>query len=64
MQARPPEGHAATMAKPQPKTTTRLHVEMDGQDYQLLVSVAPAKAGHLYVRPLNGGPRLLAPPPP
>ena len=55
------EGHAATMAKPQPKTTTRLHVEMDGQDYQLLVSVAPAKAGHLYVRPLNGGPRLLAP---
>jgi ParB family chromosome partitioning protein len=54
------EGHAATKARPQPKTSTRLHVEMDGQDYQLVLSVAPAKAGHLYVRPLNGGPRLLA----
>jgi ParB family transcriptional regulator, chromosome partitioning protein len=48
-------------AKPQQKTSTRLHVEMDGQDYQLVVSVAPAKEGHLYVRPLNGGPRRLAP---
>lgn len=55
------EGHAATMARSQTKASTRLHVEMDGQDYQLLVSVAPAKAGHLYVRPLKGGPRLLAP---
>ena len=45
----------------QRKTNTRLHVEMDGQDYQLVVSVAPAKEGHLYVRPLNGGPRRLAP---
>jgi ParB family chromosome partitioning protein len=44
-----------------PRTNTRLHVEMDGQDYQLVVSVAPAKEGHLYVRPLTGGPRLLAP---
>ena len=34
---------------------------MDGQDYQLVVSVAPRKEGHLYVRPLTGGPRLLAP---
>jgi len=47
--------------RPQRKTNTRLHVEMDGQDYQLVVSVAPAKEGHLYVRPLNGGPRRLAP---
>jgi ParB family transcriptional regulator, chromosome partitioning protein len=38
-----------------------LHVEMDGQDYQLVVSVAPREEGHLYVRPLTGGPRLLAP---
>ena len=52
---------AATHAKPVPKTNTRLHVEMDGQDYQLVVSVAPTKAGHLFIRPLKGGPRLLAP---
>ena len=57
--AEPTDPPATT--KPQPKTNTRLHVEMDGQDYQLVVSVAPAKEGHLYVRPLKGGPRLLAP---
>ena len=39
----------------------RIHVEFDGQDYQLVVSVAPDQAGHLYVRPLTGGPRRLAP---
>jgi ParB family chromosome partitioning protein len=39
----------------------RLHVELDGQDFQLVVSVAPAQEGHLYVRPLSGGPRQLAP---
>ena len=50
-----------TNAKPQQKMNTRLHVEMDGQDYQLVVSVAPSKEGYLYVRPLKGGPRLLAP---
>ncbi len=38
----------------------RLHVEFDGQDFQLVVSVAPAQEGHLYVRPLAGGPRRLA----
>jgi len=54
-------GPTAGRPRPQPKTNTRLHVEMDGQDYQLVVSVAPAKEGHLYVRPLKGGPRLLAP---
>jgi ParB family transcriptional regulator, chromosome partitioning protein len=47
--------------RPLQKTNKRLHVEMDGQDYQLVVSVAPAKEGHLYVRPLTGGPRRLAP---
>jgi ParB family chromosome partitioning protein len=40
---------------------TRLHVELDGQDFQLVVSVAPAQEGHLYVRPLSGGPRQMAP---
>ena len=56
-----PRGQPARKVRPQPKTNTRLHVEMNGQDYQLVVSVAPAKEGHLYVRPLKGGPRLLAP---
>jgi ParB family transcriptional regulator, chromosome partitioning protein len=39
----------------------RIHVEFDGQDYQLVVSVAPGQPGHVYVRPLAGGPRRLAP---
>ena len=43
------------------RTDQRIHVEFDGQDYQLVVSVAPDQAGHLYVRPLTGGPRRLAP---
>ena len=43
------------------QTNQRLHVEFDGQDFQLVVSVAPAQEGHLYVRPLAGGPRRLAP---
>ena len=47
--------------KPHRQSNRSLHVEMDGQDYQLVVSVAPRKEGHLYVRPLTGGPRLLAP---
>ncbi|MBE7418447.1 MAG: ParB/RepB/Spo0J family partition protein [Ideonella sp.] len=42
-------------------TDQRIHVEFDGQDYQLVVSVAPEQPGHLYVRPLVGGPRRLAP---
>jgi ParB family transcriptional regulator, chromosome partitioning protein len=39
----------------------RIHVEFDGQDYQLVVSVAPEQGGCMYVRPLTGGPRRLAP---
>lgn len=39
----------------------RLHVEFDGQDYQLVLSVAPAHEGQLYIRPLSGGPRRSAP---
>lgn len=42
-------------------THRRIHVEFEGQDYQLVVSVAPDQPGHLYVRPLVGGPRRLAP---
>lgn len=41
-------------------TDKRIHVEFDGQDYQLVVSVAPDQPGHVYVRPLVGGPRRLA----
>ena len=50
----------ATRTRPQMKNS-RLHVRMDGKDYQLVVSIAPAEEGHVYVRPLEGGPRLLAP---
>jgi ParB family chromosome partitioning protein len=39
----------------------RIHVEFHGRDYQLVVSVAPDQPGHVYVRPLVGGPRRLAP---
>ena len=42
-----------------PRTDQRVHVEFDGQDYQLVVSVAPEQPGHVYVRPLIGGPRRL-----
>jgi ParB family chromosome partitioning protein len=55
--ARPP----AAQTKPHRQSNTRLHVEMDGHDYQLVVSVVPLKEGHFYVRPLAGGPRRLAP---
>ena len=44
-----------------PNSDQRIHVEFDGQDYQLVVSVVPEQSGHLYVRPLKGGPRRLAP---
>jgi len=43
------------------QTNQRLHVEFDGQDFQLVVLMAPSEEGHLYVRPLAGGPRRLAP---
>ena len=56
-----PADPPAMCAMPQAKKGNRLHVQMDGKDYQLVVSIAPAEAGHLYVRPLEGGPRLLAP---
>lgn len=42
-------------------TEQRVHVEFEGLDYQLLFSVAPEQAGCMYVRPLTGGPRRLAP---
>ena len=60
----PPLDRAASSAPPptrSPNSDQRIHVEFDGQDYQLVVSVAPDQPGHLYVRPLKGGPRRLAP---
>ena len=62
--AREPEAEASSVAgrgMRHQQTNQRLHVELDGQDFQLVVSVAPAQEGHLYVRPLAGGPRRLAP---
>ena len=59
----PPSGTAAPDPPPtrSPNSDQRIHVEFDGQDYQLVVSVAPDQSGHMYVRPLRGGPRRLAP---
>jgi len=48
-----------------PEATTRadqrVHVEFEGHDYQLVVSLVPDHVGCMYVRPLTGGPRRLAP---
>jgi ParB family chromosome partitioning protein len=55
------QGIDAPQAARTTHTDKRIHVEFDGQDYQLVVSVAPDQPGHLYVRPLVGGPRRLAP---
>jgi len=43
------------------RSDQRVHVEFEGHDYQLVVSVIPDHAGCMYVRPLTGGPRRLAP---
>jgi ParB family transcriptional regulator, chromosome partitioning protein len=50
---------SAPHAASHPPTPLRLHVEMAGEDYELVVTEAPCQAGHLYVRPLAGGPRRL-----
>jgi ParB family transcriptional regulator, chromosome partitioning protein len=57
--ARADAAPAQESAKPPSKGILRLHVEMEGEDYELVVSVAPSKEGHLYVRPLSGGARRL-----
>lgn len=44
-----------------PRKEQRIQVEFDGKAYQLVVSVAPGQPGQMYVRPLLGGPRRLAP---
>ena len=43
------------------RSEQRVHVEFEGHDYQLVVCVVPDQAGCMYVRPLTGGPRRLAP---
>ena len=52
---RPASPEAAT------RSEQRVHVEFEGHDCQLLVSMVPDQAGCMYVRPLTGGPRRLAP---
>ncbi len=54
-----PSTRSDTARERTPQTDHRVHVEFDGQDYQLVVSVAPEQPGHVYVRPLIGGPRRL-----
>lgn len=51
----------STRVKGHRQRNRALHVEFDGRDYQLVVSVAPPQPGCLYVRPLNGGARRVAP---
>lgn len=68
---RPPSRHGRLRSRPSRATASppargshtdkRILVEFDGQDYQLVVSVAQDQPGHVYVRPLVGGPRRLAP---
>jgi ParB family transcriptional regulator, chromosome partitioning protein len=58
---RVPAGRCQQPPEPAPRCDQRVHVEFDGQDYQLVVSVVPDQAGCMYVRPLTGGPRRLAP---
>jgi ParB family chromosome partitioning protein len=56
-----PDERLATPILPPHRTWPRLHVEMGGHDFELVVSAVPAEAGQLYVRPLGGGPRQLVP---
>jgi len=49
------------LPEPPQRSEHRVHVEFGGHGYQLVVSVAPDQAGCMYVRPLTGGPRRLAP---
>lgn len=61
----PQDGAASPAPSPptarSPNADPRIHVELDGQVYELLVSVTPERPGHLFVLPLNGGPRRLEP---
>ncbi len=55
-------GHTRSATPEVPaRSDQRVHVEFEGHDYQLVVSVVPDHAGCMYVRPLTGGPRRLAP---
>jgi ParB family transcriptional regulator, chromosome partitioning protein len=61
-----PRDRAASPAPSQPTARSpnvdpHIRVEFDGQVYELVVSVAPKQPGHLFVQPLNGGPRMLVP---
>ena len=51
----------STLPEAPMRSDQRVHVEFEGHDYQLVVSVIPDHAGCMYVRPLTGGPRRLAP---
>lgn len=57
---RPEVRGASSQEGPLP-ATRRIHVELDGMDYELIVSTAPPESGAMYIRPLAGGPRRSAP---
>ncbi len=42
------------------RPTRQLHVEMDGCDYELILTEVPSKQGHVWLRTVQGGPRFLA----
>lgn len=59
----PERGVSSALQKPARETgvKTRIHVAFEGLDCELVVSDAPDQPGHMYVRPLKGGTRMLAP---
>jgi ParB family chromosome partitioning protein len=56
---------AAPVSKPSVRAaqqrSVNLHVEAGGERYRLVLSEAPQMEGHLYVQPLQGGPRRQVP---
>jgi ParB family chromosome partitioning protein len=43
------------------RSSGRIHVELDGQDYRLVVSAVPSEPHAMYIVPLAGGPRRAVP---
>ncbi|MCE9658292.1 MAG: ParB/RepB/Spo0J family partition protein [Burkholderiales bacterium] len=54
--AAPFVGSSATLTR-RHSVHTRIHVEFEGQDFELDVNAAPPTGESFYIRPLSGGPR-------
>ncbi len=57
----PPQQVDVQVSPPTSVIDLAVHVEVDGQDGILIVTVAPAEAGYMYVVPSAGGPRRSVP---